>query len=46
MNTLRKLWEISDKIETFKGDFKGGRGSDLDLEPEWKRVLEKVEKRD
>ena len=52
LNTLRKVWEISEEIQIIKRnmvgpgayrihDFQGGRGaSNVDLEAEWGRVLE------
>ena len=50
MNTLRKLWEISEEVQTFgcsfwvdkafQGEFRGGKAINLDLEAEWERVLE------
>merc|ERR1712192_287675 len=54
LNTLRKLWEISEGIQTFQPNmevgygwrvhnFQGGRASNLDLEAEWQRVLEVIQ---
>jgi len=53
LNTLKKLWEISEEIQTFPlnpqgtgwrvHDFHGGRASNLDLEAEWQRVLESIQ---
>ena len=52
LNTLRKVWEISEEIQIIKRnmvgpgayrmhDFQGGRGaSNVDLEAEWGRVLD------
>ena len=54
LNTLRKAWEIAEKIQvvqfTIQGpgayqmhDFQGGKAINLDLEAEWQRVLEVIQ---
>ena len=53
LNTLKKLWEISEGMEAFQlqpnmagwrwNDLQGGRTNSLDLEAEWQRVLEVIQ---
>ena len=49
LNTLRRLWEISDEMIGFRTgtveaqEFLGGRRSSLDLDAEWQRILEVIQ---
>ena len=49
LNTLRRLWEISDEMTAFHTGtinvqvFSGGRESHLDLDAEWQRILEEIQ---
>jgi len=53
LNTLKKLWEISEGMEAFqlqpnmagwrRHELQGGRTNSLDLEAEWQRVLEVIQ---